>query len=41
MQKSLVIVLLGSLLLLCVGAQMFSVQRLNPNISNNHYYYIQ
>jgi len=37
MQKSLIIVAFSALLLLCVGAQMYSINRSNPDAIVNYY----
>ena len=37
MQKPLIIVVFGALLLLCVGAQMYSINRSNSDAIVNYY----
>lgn len=37
MQKSLIIVVFGAILLLSISAQMYSINRSNPMVSGNYY----
>ena len=37
MQKSLIIVVFGAILLLSISAQMYSINRSNPIVSGNYY----
>jgi hypothetical protein len=40
MPKTLIIAVFGTLLMLCIGAQIFSLNRATPDngIANNYYY---